>query len=103
MISRFLPILSKLKALRRHGRLMWLAFRDPITPLWIKLAMAGVLAYLISPIDVVPDLLVILGITDDLVVITLAMWILGKFIPQEVKDKAALENAAKGAQNSLKV
>lgn len=60
--------------------------------------MVGVVAYLISPIDLVPDLLVILGITDDLVVVTLAMWILGKFIPQAVKDKAALENAAKDAQ-----
>ena len=38
------------------------------------------------------------GLTDDLIVVTLAMWILGKFIPQAVKDKAALENAAKDAQ-----
>lgn len=96
MISRFLPILSKLKALRRHGRLMWLAFRDPITPLWIKLAMVGVLAYLISPIDLVPDVLVILGIVDDLVVVSLAMWILGKFIPEEVRAKWVLENGQGG-------
>lgn len=64
--------------------------------------MMGVVAYLISPIDLVPDLLVILGITDDLVVVTLAMWILGKFIPQSIKDRAALEIATKDAQNSLK-
>lgn len=47
--------------------------------------MVGVVAYLISPVDLVPDPILILGWTDDLVVITVAMWLLGKAIPPEVK------------------
>lgn len=90
MISRFFPILSKLKALKQHGRLMWVAFRDQRTPLWIKVVMVATVLYLISPIDVVPDWLLILGLTDDLIVVTVVAWLLGKFIPQSVKDKANL-------------
>ncbi|GLR26896.1 MULTISPECIES: YkvA family protein [Limnobacter] len=64
---------------------MWKAFVHAKTPLWIKLCMVGVVAYLISPVDLVPDPILILGWTDDLVVITVAMWLLGKAIPPEVK------------------
>lgn len=47
--------------------------------------MVGVVAYLISPVDLVPDPILILGWTDDLVVITVAMWLLGKAIPADVR------------------
>ena len=67
-----------------------MAFRDQRTPLWIKVVMVATVLYLISPIDVVPDWLLILGLTDDLIVVTVVAWLLGKFIPQSVKDKANL-------------
>ncbi|HEX4878595.1 MAG TPA: DUF1232 domain-containing protein [Limnobacter sp.] len=86
MLFRFLPVLGKLKALKTHGRLMLHAFRHADTPKWIKGVMLGVVVYLFSPIDMVPDVLVLFGITDDLVVITAAMWFLGKVIPEQVKN-----------------
>lgn len=48
--------------------------------------MLAVVAYLFSPIDMIPDFLVIFGITDDLVVISAAMWFLGKVVPDRVKN-----------------
>lgn len=47
--------------------------------------MLAVVVYLFSPIDLIPDFLVLLGITDDLIVISGAMWFLGKVIPEKVK------------------
>ena len=86
MFTRFFPILTKLKALKTHGRMLWHAFRHADTPKWIKGFMLGVVVYLFSPIDMIPDFLVLFGITDDLVVITAAMWFLGKVVPEKVKN-----------------
>ncbi|MCQ8894967.1 YkvA family protein [Limnobacter humi] len=88
MFSRWFPLWSKLKALKTHGRLMWHAFRHHDTPLWIKVFMVAVVVYLLSPIDLVPDFLLWFGFTDDLIVVTLAMWLLGKCIPDAVKLSA---------------
>ena len=64
--TRFFPILTKLKALKTHGRMLWHAFRHADTPKWIKGFMLAVVVYLFSPIDMIPDFLVLFGITDDL-------------------------------------
>lgn len=50
--------------------------------------MVGVLVYLFSPIDLVPDILLWFGLTDDLIVVTAAVWLIGKFLPKEVKNTA---------------
>jgi uncharacterized membrane protein YkvA (DUF1232 family) len=91
--TRFFPILNKLKALRTHGRMLWHAFRHADTPKWIKGFMLLVVVYLFIPIDIIPDFLVLFGITDDLIVIGAAMWFLGKVIPDKVKNSLPLEQA----------
>lgn len=91
MFTRFFPILTKLKALKTHGRMLWHAFRHADTPKWIKGFMLAVVVYLFSPIDLIPDFLVLFGITDDLVVISAAMWFLGKVVPEKVKNSLPVE------------
>lgn len=93
MITRFFPILTKLKALKTHGRMLWHAFRHADTPKWIKGFMLAVVVYLFSPIDLIPDFLVLFGITDDLVVISTAMWFLGKVVPEKVKNSLPMDQA----------
>lgn len=93
MFTRFFPILTKLKALKTHGRMLWHAFRHADTPKWIKGFMLAVVVYLFSPIDLIPDFLVLFGITDDLVVISAAMWFLGKVVPERVKNSLPMEEA----------
>lgn len=73
--------------------MLWHAFRHADTPKWIKGFMLAVVLYLFSPIDLIPDFLVLFGITDDLVVISAAMWFLGKVIPEKVKDSILVEQA----------
>lgn len=48
-------------------------FTDPKTPQYAKIIIAGALAYLVSPIDVIPDFTPIVGLVDDLAVITAAI------------------------------
>ncbi len=98
MFTKFVPILAKLKALKTHGRLMWHAFKHADTPKWIKGFMLAVVVYLFSPIDIVPDVILLLGLTDDLVVVSAAMWFLGKTIPDHVKN--SLETNANADVNT---
>ncbi|MFN4328737.1 MAG: YkvA family protein [Limnobacter sp.] len=86
MLSRFVPLWARLKALRTHGRLLWHAFRHQATPLWIKALMVASLVYLVSPLDLVPDILLWLGLTDDLIVITVVLWLVNRYLPREVHD-----------------
>ncbi len=62
--------------LRGDARPLWFALRHPLTPRWLKPALALVGLYLLSPVDLLPDTLPVLGVVDDLVLVPLALsWI----------------------------
>lgn len=65
---------------------LWRALRHPLSPGWLKWGVAGLVLYLLSPIDLMPDVIPLLGVVDDLVLIPLAIrFMLGK-LPQAVRD-----------------
>lgn len=66
----------------------------PSVPTWIKTTLLGAIAYLLSPIDAIPDLTPVLGFTDDLSIITLAMVVAASYIDDEIKSKASLQTIA---------
>jgi uncharacterized membrane protein YkvA (DUF1232 family) len=61
-----------------------LAARDPRTPWYAKLIVAGCVAYALSPVDVIPDFIPVLGLVDELVFIPIALALAIRFIPEEV-------------------
>ena len=61
---------------------LWRAFIAPGTPLWLKGLMLLVPLYLISPIDVIPDVIPFLGWVDDLVIIPLLVSWIVSLLPQ---------------------
>ena len=63
---------------------LYLAYRDPRTPWYAKLLAAGVVAYAVSPIDLIPDFIPVLGILDDLVIVPLGAALAIKMVPKEV-------------------
>ncbi|HET9642187.1 MAG TPA: DUF1232 domain-containing protein [Burkholderiaceae bacterium] len=72
--------------LRGDARRLWIALRHPLTPGWFKLGVAMVALYLISPLDLVPDAIPIIGVVDDLVVVPLALrWLLQR-LPASVQS-----------------
>jgi uncharacterized membrane protein YkvA (DUF1232 family) len=66
-------------AVRGDARRLWVALRHPEAPVWLKLGSAGLVLYLVSPVDLLPDVIPVLGMVDDLVLIPLAMrWMLNR-------------------------
>jgi len=63
---------------------LYLAYRDPRTPWYAELLAAGVVAYAVSPIDLIPDFIPVLGILDDLVIVPLGAALAIKMVPKEV-------------------
>lgn len=59
----------------------WLAARDPRVPLLARLLAIGVAAYALSPIDLIPDFIPVLGWLDDLIIVPLGLWAVRRLIP----------------------
>ena len=61
------------------ARLMWRALRHPQSPKWLKLGALGIVLYLLSPIDLIPDVIPVVGVLDDIVLVPLAIrWLLNR-------------------------
>lgn len=82
------PRLAKLRAqaakLERSTFTLYLAARDPRTPWYAKTFVACVVAYALSPIDLIPDAIPILGYLDDLILVPLGIYLAMKLVPPEV-------------------
>jgi uncharacterized membrane protein YkvA (DUF1232 family) len=63
---------------------LYLAYRDPRVPWYARLFAAGVVAYAISPIDLIPDFIPVLGYLDDLILVPLGIVLALRMIPPEV-------------------
>ncbi len=67
---------------RGDARRLWFAVRHPAAPRWLKVATGLMLVYLVSPIDLIPDAIPLLGVVDDIVLLPLAMrWLLQRLPP----------------------
>ncbi|MGD8463673.1 MAG: YkvA family protein [Anaerolineae bacterium] len=75
---------QKAEQLKRETVALSLASRHPQTPWYAKLLVVGLVAYALSPIDLIPDPIPILGYLDDLVLIPLGIVLARKMIPDEV-------------------
>ena len=81
-------LLEKLKQrayqLKTETFTLYLAARDRRTPWYAKLLVAGIVAYALSPIDLIPDFVPILGYLDDLILIPIGIAFAIKLIPDSV-------------------
>ncbi|MBI5197346.1 MAG: DUF1232 domain-containing protein [Nitrospirae bacterium] len=67
---------------------LYFAVRDPRTPLPVKMIAWLVVAYALSPIDLIPDFIPVLGLLDDLIIVPIGIYIALKFVPPEVMADA---------------
>jgi uncharacterized membrane protein YkvA (DUF1232 family) len=81
-------MLASLK--QRAGRLkaeviaLYLAARHPRTPWYAKALLVAVVAYAVSPIDLIPDFIPVLGFVDDIILLPIAIALAVKMIPADV-------------------
>ena len=69
------------RAIKRDVVALWLAGRDPRVPWHAKAVAAAVAAYALSPIDLIPDFIPVLGYVDDLIIVPLGILIAVKLVP----------------------
>lgn len=89
-------VIERLKRFARQMKLqlqvLYLASRDPRTPLAAKLILIAVVAYALSPIDLIPDFIPLLGYLDDLILLPLGIYLAMRLIPrplwQELQARA---------------
>ncbi|WP_422928151.1 YkvA family protein [Singulisphaera sp. PoT] len=67
---------------------MYFALLDPKTPLWVKGTVAAALAYFILPFDAIPDILPIVGMSDDAGVLAGALTAVSAHITSEHRERA---------------
>ena len=70
------------KRIKRDVVALWLAARDPRVP-WHAKAIAGIVAaYALSPIDLIPDFIPVLGLLDDVLIVPAGIWLAVRLIPE---------------------
>lgn len=75
---------ARARELKREIAALALAARHPCTPWYAKLIVAGVVAYAVSPIDLIPDFIPVLGYLDDLILLPLGIVLAIRMIPADV-------------------
>lgn len=68
--------------------LLYYAYNQSNTPTWAKRTIIGAIAYVLSPIDAIPDLTPFIGMTDDMGVLALSIVTIAYYINDEVKLKS---------------
>lgn len=83
------------KTLKRDAHALYLAARDPRVPWYAKGLAIAVAAYALSPIDLIPDFIPIIGYLDDLIIVPLGIALVVRMIPPDVMaEHRALADAA---------
>jgi len=80
----FASFKSWARGIKRDVVALYFAARDPRVPWYAKAAAAAVAAYALSPIDLIPDFIPVLGHVDDLFVLPLGIMLAVKLIPPEI-------------------
>ncbi len=83
------------RKLKREVFALYLAMKDPRTPWYARVLAVIVIGFTVSPIDLVPDFIPVLGYLDDLILIPLGIIMVRKLIPSEVM-RDCREQAASG-------
>lgn len=75
------------RTLKRDIIALWLAARDFRTPWYAKAIAGGIAAYALSPIDLIPDFIPVLGYLDDLILVPLGIALAVRLIPPSLFDE----------------
>ncbi len=72
------------KKLKSYIAILYIAYRHKLTPWYAKLAAIITVGYALSPIDLIPDFIPVLGFVDDAILLPILIWLSLKLIPKEV-------------------
>ena len=84
------------RTIKRDTVAVWIASRDPRVPWYVKLVAATVAAYALSPIDLIPDFIPVLGYVDDIVIVPAGILLTARLIPDDLMNEFRAEAARRG-------
>ncbi len=96
-LKGILQLKQKAKQLKKEILALYYAYQDPKLPILPKILIISTVAYALSPIDLIPDFIPVLGYLDDLIILPLMISLSLKLIPAEIM-KASREKAEKNYQ-----
>ena len=76
------------QSLKRDVMTLWFALKNPNTPWYARVLAAVITAYALSPIDLIPDFIPILGYLDDLIIVPAGVWLLLRIVPEQVLSES---------------
>lgn len=82
---------DEVKRLKRDVVVLYVAYRDPRVSVWAKVLLGVVVGYALSPVDLIPDFIPVLGLLDDLLLVPLGIYWCLKLIPAEVLAEARVK------------
>ena len=90
-----MALIKKLKnwaqLLKQDVLLLWFATKNPSTPWAPKVICIFIVAYALSPIDLIPDFIPILGFVDDLLLLPILIWLAVRLIPNFILQESRIE------------
>jgi uncharacterized membrane protein YkvA (DUF1232 family) len=81
------------RSVKRDVIAVWIAARDPRVPWYAKVLAASVAAYALSPIDLIPDFVPVLGYLDDVIIVPVGILLTVRMIPHGLMDEFRAEAA----------
>ena len=75
---------AKAKRLKGEIYALYMAYKDPRVPWYAKAFIACIVGYALSPVDLIPDFIPVLGYLDDIVLLPIGIWVALKMIPPAV-------------------
>lgn len=79
--------------IRGDARMLWRALRHPQAPRWLTPAVLLLVAYVLWPVDLIPEAIPVLGLMDDVVLVPLAIRFLLRKLPERVRSDIARQAA----------
>lgn len=82
-----MPLLKqRLRQLKTETYVLYLAYRDPRVAWYAKAFIFVIAAYALSPVDLIPDFIPVLGYIDDLIILPVGVFLALKMVPKEVLE-----------------
>ena len=89
--SFFLKLQQWARILKSQIITLWFCYRNKKTPRIVKFLCILIVSYALSPIDLIPDFIPVLGYLDDLLLLPIAIWWILKWIPPEILESSKLQ------------
>ena len=93
---------DKAKQLKNDSYALYFAYRHPKTPWYAKLIISLTLAYALSPVDLIPDFIPVIGYLDDLIIVPAGISLSIRLIPEDVMEECRRRAGSEKISSRLK-